>query len=312
MHGHRASFRKRRAALAQRGVYNHKPTLDIWLTRMSNVSQPLLLCLAFFGYIYTVIPVYQKELLSEHIAAKEIELSRLQRAIDATSPTIQRLEDDRVILERQLSLLQSQKEVAERTIAQLTTRQSALEKKNMKLEASRTKLSKEVAVVEAAANAFSMRAYHDSFAGSVTLQYFIGLSDPYKIIESPTYEAISTYLLTPYDAVSSVLASGDSKYIESAASVPSQVKRKYHAQIRTALKSRRKSLSRPKDDVHALLTQIKDSLAAAATDPTPGDEFNELLYETKDRLVKILQDSRQREWDRTTRFLDDMKASFLK
>lgn len=302
----RSSLRKGSAALAQRDSARPESPMDAWLTRLSSASQPLLLCLAVFGYFYTVVPVYQKELLSEQIAAKEIELTRLQRAIDATAPTMKRLEGERAALERQLQALKAQKDAAERTIAELNLRQSSLEARTGELEAARAKLMGDVASVEAGAKAFSLRAYHDSFSGSVIFQYLRGVSDPYKIVEAPTYDAISEYLLTPYAAVSSLLALGDSKFIESAASVPRHVKDEYHTRVRAALEARKDTLSKHQDDVSALLVQIKEGLASAAVDPTPGDRFNELMYETKARLVKMLQDSRQREWDRTKRFLESV------
>lgn len=302
----RKSLKKPSAANVGRASAREGTMLDTWLTRASSLSQPLLLCLAVFGYFYTVLPVYQKELLSEQIAAREIELTRVQRAIDATGPTIKHLESERATLETQLQSLQTQRAAAERHVEQLKARQSTLEAKNKELDASRATLIEEVATVQSSAKAFSMRAYHDSFASSVIIQYLRGVSDPYKIVESPTYDAIAAYLLTPFNAVSSTLALGDSKFIESAASVPREVKDEYHAQIRAALESRKETLAESQDDINALLIHIKESLAAAAVDPTPKDRFNELLFKTKTDLVKMLQDSRQREWDRTTKFLESV------
>jgi hypothetical protein len=305
----RTSLRKPSTPNAGRAYACEEPILDTWLTRASSLSQPLLLCLAVFGYFYTVLPVYQKELLSEQIAAKEIELTRLQRAIDATGPTIQRLEGERTALGTQLRSLQALKTAAERNVAELNARQSTLEAKNKELDASRTKLTEEVATVEAAAKAFSMRTYHDSFANSVLVRHSLGAPNPYEIVESPTYEAIAGFLLTPYAAISSTLALGDSKFIESAASVPRQVKDEYHARVRAALELRKEALAKPHDDINAMLIQIKESLTRAAVDPTPADRFNERLFETKARLAKVLYDSRQREWDRTKKFLEAVAPS---
>jgi len=302
----RKSLRKPSAANAGRASAREGTMLDTWLIRASNVSQPLLLCLAVFGYLYTVLPVYQKELLSEQIAAREIELTRVLRAIDATGPTIQLLESERAALETQLLSLQTQRAEAERHVELLKARQSTLEAKNKELDASRAKLVEEVATVQASAKAFSMRTYHDSFASSVSIQYLRGVSAPYEIVEAPTYEAIAAYLLTPFSAVSSTLALGDSKFIESAASVPRDVKDEYHAQIRAALESRKDTLARSQDDINALFIHIKERLASATIDPTPNDRFNEKLFKTKADLVKILQDSRKREWDRTKKFLESV------
>lgn len=296
-------FRKEPPSTAKANAPPTTVPLDIWLTRFANLSQPLLLCLAVFGYFYTVIPVYQKEVLSEQIASKEIELARLQRAIDATGPAMQRLENERKALETRLARLNVERDAAELKIVELSRRQAILEGRNKELDAARTKLAGEVASVEAGAKSFSLRTYHDSFAASVSVQYLRDSEDPYKIVEAPTFEAIFKYLLTPYAAVSTTLAEGDSRFMESASNVPREFKDEYHTRVRAALEARKDELTRPQDDVNALLLQVKEGLARATTDPTPGDRFNELLYTTKQRLVKMLQESRRREWDRTNRFL---------
>lgn len=296
MRVHRKSLRKMPAQAAVKS----NATADVWLTRAASLSQPLLLVLAVFGYFYTVVPVYQKELLSEQIAAKEIELGKLQREIDASGPAMQRLQADRIVLEKQVRLLDTQKSDAERAVAELRLRQSVLEARNRDLEESRTRLASDVAASEA-------RAYHDSFSGSVMIRYLAEHPDAYKIVEAPSYEAIEEFLLTPYSAVSATIAIGDSRYLESAGKVSRAVKDDYHAKVRAALEAGKDTLLRPHDDINALLGRIERGIAESAVDPTPSDRFNELRYQTKTQLVKMLNDSRQREWDRTHQFLDSQR-----
>jgi uncharacterized secreted protein with C-terminal beta-propeller domain len=50
--------------------------MDKWFGRIANASQAGLLLLAAFGYIYTVIPVYEKALLDEEIAKKTLDLQK--------------------------------------------------------------------------------------------------------------------------------------------------------------------------------------------------------------------------------------------
>jgi len=52
--------------------------VDLYLSRISHLSQFVLVAFAIFGYFYTVRPIYQKELLSEDIAKKEVELKSLK------------------------------------------------------------------------------------------------------------------------------------------------------------------------------------------------------------------------------------------
>lgn len=56
--------------------------IDVYLSRISQVSQLLLVCFAIFGYFYTVRPVYQNASLQESIAKKESELKNIQGKID--------------------------------------------------------------------------------------------------------------------------------------------------------------------------------------------------------------------------------------
>ena len=59
-----------------------KSPLDIWLNRLSHLSQIGLLIIAVFGYFYTVVPLYQKSLLDEQIAQKEVELKASKIALE--------------------------------------------------------------------------------------------------------------------------------------------------------------------------------------------------------------------------------------
>lgn len=56
--------------------------IDLYLNRISQLSQLLLVAFAIFGYFYTVRPVYQNASLQESIAKKETELKNIQGKID--------------------------------------------------------------------------------------------------------------------------------------------------------------------------------------------------------------------------------------
>lgn len=63
-------------------TYEKKGTLSKFLQNLANISQVLLVCLAFFGYFYTVRPIYQKDLLEEKVAKKELQLSELMKGVE--------------------------------------------------------------------------------------------------------------------------------------------------------------------------------------------------------------------------------------
>lgn len=54
---------------------------DIWLNRISQITQLGLFLLAIFGLYYTVIPLYQKALVDEQLAEKEVRLRELDQQI---------------------------------------------------------------------------------------------------------------------------------------------------------------------------------------------------------------------------------------
>lgn len=55
--------------------------VDIWLLRAAQIATVLGVAIAVFGYFYTVRPVYQKALLDEAIAKKELEIKEANNAI---------------------------------------------------------------------------------------------------------------------------------------------------------------------------------------------------------------------------------------
>lgn len=56
--------------------------LDVWLVRASHVAQFGLFLITAGTIYFTVIPLYQKALLDEQIARREIELNRIQDELD--------------------------------------------------------------------------------------------------------------------------------------------------------------------------------------------------------------------------------------
>ena len=59
-----------------------KSLIDTYLVRLSHLSQIGLLIVAAIGYFYTVVPLYQKALLDEEIARKEIELASVKATLE--------------------------------------------------------------------------------------------------------------------------------------------------------------------------------------------------------------------------------------
>lgn len=115
--------------------------MDLWLSRAASFSQPALLALAVFGYFYTVIPIYQKEVLSEQIAAKEIEAKQRQQEIDAQkiataqlADSISSLKGTLRELERERTLIKNELAIAEERLVQQLQAVDQLRKDRTRLE----------------------------------------------------------------------------------------------------------------------------------------------------------------------------------
>lgn len=290
----------------------HPPgKLDLILTRAASLSQPLVLILAVFGYFYTVVPVYQKEVLSEQIAAKELELAKLQHKIDSTGPTMTRLQLEASKLQSQIRDLTAQSQHVVAINNALKDKQLTLAKLNSSLSSEVASKSATAMSAEEAGRAVAIRAYHDSFSASVSLRYVMGAVNAHTLVSTPSRKAIENYLLTPYDAISVTLAAGDSQFMPSNSRIPREVKDAYHLHLRAIIEARKDSLSRRLDDVNALLFQINSEMASTAIDTTPADNFNERQYETVSRLVKILNASRSREMARTSDVMESLELDSL-
>lgn len=97
---------------------------------IANFSQVLMLVVVVWGYFYTVLPVFQKEKLTEDLARLEIEKSRWEQEIESYARNIQRtqaelslLESDKYKLENSLTRIRSEKEQSERELEQLASRE---------------------------------------------------------------------------------------------------------------------------------------------------------------------------------------------
>lgn len=61
---------------------NHKHIFDIWLLRLSYISQFGLFVITLGSLYFVVLPVYQKSILDEAIARKEIELKESEKLVE--------------------------------------------------------------------------------------------------------------------------------------------------------------------------------------------------------------------------------------
>jgi len=96
---------------------------------LANVSQLLMLVVVVYGYIYTVRPVFQKELVSEDLARLQLEQRKLQEQMDKQTQTLaagearnKELADQRSAIEAQVAMLDQKVVDAEESALDATRR----------------------------------------------------------------------------------------------------------------------------------------------------------------------------------------------
>ncbi len=71
--------------------------IDVWLNRISQITQLGLFILAIAGLYYTVIPLYQKAIVDEELAKKEVQLKELDKKINEMYRSARSMAIDQVI-----------------------------------------------------------------------------------------------------------------------------------------------------------------------------------------------------------------------
>ncbi len=124
------------AETASEGKNRSSSSFEKFTTIFASLSQVLMLAVVVWGYFYTVVPVFQKEKLTEDLARLKIEKSRWDQEIDSYANKIQRtqeelssLESDRHELENELIRIRSDKQQTEKTLEQLVIREQTSREK---------------------------------------------------------------------------------------------------------------------------------------------------------------------------------------
>ena len=95
--------------------------IDVSLQRLANASQLGLLLLAIFGYLYTVLPIYQKSLLDEEIAKKTLEFNAMQARVDSVEAQLKSRELELSGMNKKLSDLRASADRAQTEVGKLRT-----------------------------------------------------------------------------------------------------------------------------------------------------------------------------------------------
>ena len=272
--------------------------IDNLLSRGSQISQIALVFLAIFGYFYTVVPVYQKDLLSEQISEKELQLSKLEKELSNYPDKIVNLNSQINGLTSDVEKLESAKDHAASELAQIKLKRDKLEKELNNVQVQKS--SAELRLSKAYRN-----IYIEAFSFSASMEYIKRNNNIYEIIDGshPKKELIG-YFLTPYDAIMAVINNGGSKSMEALEIIPRKVKDDIHKEIKIKLSEHKYSLSSPLVDLESEFEKFRHNMRNAEVDPTPEDGFNEIQFQLKRDFAKFVNDAQRREMRRVSEFMN--------
>ena len=172
--------------------------IDVFLSRVSHVSQFVLVAFAIFGYFYTVRPIYQKEVLSEDIAKKEVELSKLKTAMLSSQKSIEQNKALRKDLEGSIAKLDLQYKESEEKLNSI----------NHELKKTLNELNQQKIIAKRAVDANNKNlesVFWENFTGLVGVVYLSKSTDFVNNTLGDTKSAYNTpgsLYLNPYDAIS--------------------------------------------------------------------------------------------------------------
>ncbi|EHN0954446.1 hypothetical protein KG419_001922 [Salmonella enterica subsp. enterica serovar Javiana] len=213
--------------------------IDVFLSRVSHVSQFVLVAFAIFGYFYTVRPIYQKEVLSEDIAKKEVELNKLKTAMLSSQKSIEQNKALRKDLEGSVAKLDLQYKESEEKLNSI----------NHELKKTLNELNQQKIIAKRAVDANNKNlesVFWENFTGLVGVVYLSKSTDFVNNTLGDTKSAYNTpgsLYLNPYDAISEALKDGNHNFISSSENVPENIRKKILTKIRRAIEKNKATLT---------------------------------------------------------------------
>lgn len=213
--------------------------IDVFLSRVSHVSQFVLVAFAIFGYFYTVRPIYQKEVLSEDIAKKEVELSKLKTAMLSSQKSIEQNKALRKDLEGSIAKLDLQYKESEEKLNSI----------NHELKKTLNELNQQKIIAKRAVDANNKNlesVFWENFTGLVGVVYLSKSTDFVNNTLGDTKSAYNTpgsLYLNPYDAISEALKDGNHNFISSSENASENIRQKILTKIRCAIEKNKATLT---------------------------------------------------------------------
>ena len=226
--------------------------VDLYLSRISHLSHFVLVAFAIFGYFYTVRPIYQKELLSEEIAKKEVDLNTLKNELHKSTEQLSNNQTAQIKLREDIEFLKQQFKISENELNSVNKELAASIR-----ELDRQKKLAKKAIDDNKKNLSSV--FWENFDGLVALTY---IKDSYHSVntagekESTDFNYDELYI-TPYIAISNAIKMGGHNFYESAQNIPIDIRRELLNKISIATTKNKDILSKYPDGFHSKIREFK-------------------------------------------------------
>lgn len=297
--------------------------VDKSLSRLSHISQILLVGFAIFGYFYTVRPIYQKEVLSENIAQKEVQLNKLNQEKDTVYSKIAAYEKKEGELLSNIESLQTQKN---EIIEELKVKEYELSK--IKKEFNKAKGDLELANLKFNEKSKSLKkieinqregmsdVYFENLGGLVSVHYlkssmsrtnsYLSSGNKKKI----TIETIRKELASPYDVISKSLQNTDGDFIQANKNVPEKLKSEINLYIKNKIDSDKLKLS---PDYTSLFNNINNTVAKcekAKGNAKDNIEKEEINYTCQQDVRSMINDFDRKNVKKATDYIYNLRRDF--
>lgn len=294
--------------------------VDKSLSRLSHVSQILLVGFAIFGYFYTVRPIYQKEVLSENIAQKELQLSKLNQEKETVYSQIETYKDKEKKLLSNVESLQKQKKETE---DELTITEKELDTIRIELQKTKSDLllaenqiqdkTRYLTKLEDAQRKGMSDVYFENFSGIISVNYL--REHPIYAFDKVEPDEITISLLrskisSPYIAIKKALVDSDHNFLKANKNVSNKLRKEIANYISKKIENDKNKLNSDYKILFDSISKVRAECKNNKTEIKDGLGKVEWSYECNVKINELINDFYSNNMDEAMKYIDSLRYDF--
>lgn len=294
--------------------------LDKSLSRLSHVSQILLVGFAIFGYFYTVRPIYQKEVLSENIAQKELQLSKLNQEKETVYSQIETYKDKEKKLLSNVESLQKQKKETEGeliiTEKELDTIRIELQKTKSDLLLAENQIkdkTRYLTKLESAQRKGMSDIYFDNFSGIINVNY--SREHPIYTFDKVEPDEITISLLrdkisSPYIAIKKSLVDSDHNFLEANKNVSNKLRKEIVNYISKKIEDDKNKLNSDYQSLFDSISEVGAECRNKKSEIKDGMDGFLWNYDCDIKIGKLINDFYLNNMNEAMKYINSIRSDF--